>query len=322
MDFSKLQIQLIKAIRGNSTQKQLSLALGLRDTQVYLWESGRGGCYWDDFVQLCELQNIPLRQQLSEFLDIQLPTTKSSAVVKAIIGSNKPDGLSKQIGVPKHTLYRWINGKSKPKLSDVLKLLYKCTIVLVELLASLTDIQAIPLLKTQYEQRKKEREFHYQYPLTGAVLRCLELTAYEMAAAHSDAFIAEHVGVASKEVAKLLKQAEAAGIVERSQEKFRIVNKALSTKGDRRGQQQILQYWLQRQMESELLGTPGSNNTSPSYIVLTTNAKTHKKIENLLQEQRRALFSLIFHDDNRAAADPLDRVVLVYNYCGNLRYLT
>ncbi len=319
MDFCRLQKQLIKAIRGNLTQKQLSLALNLRDTQVYLWESGRVGCYWDDFVQLCEVQNIPLKQQLSEFLDVPLATIKSDSVVKAIIGSNKPDILSQQIDVPKHTLYRWINGKSKPKLSDILHLLYKCTVVLIELVASLTDIQKISMLKTQYEQRKKERQFHYQYPLIGAVIRCLELTAYEKASNHSNTFIADHVGVTSKEVARLLKRAEAAGIVERNQEKFRIVNKALSTKGDHRGRQSILRYWLQRQMESELLT---SNGTAASYIVLTTNEKTHKKIENLLQEQRRALFSLIFHDDNRAGSDPLDRVVLVYNYCGNLRYLT
>lgn len=322
MNFDLLQSEVLKAIRGGITQAQLSRDLGLAQNQVYLWESGRVGLYWDDFVLLCQTCQIPLAQVLYDFLEIPFEVNSGHEVAKAIVGMNKIEELAEQIDRSKHVIYRWISGLSKPKLSDILLLLYKCTNFLIEFLAALVDYRELPLVMEEAERRERERQFHYSYPLMGAIIRCFELTEYEGLPQHSSALIAKHCGVSELEVDTLIRMADEADLLEKVGGLYKVKNKSLAIKGNRLGRSKIIDYWLQRQKTALPLTIKASDQTPDghnSYLLFTTNTKTYQKIEALTQQYRRALFALLHDDDNRSTAAPLDRIVLWQHYLGDLK---
>lgn len=316
MDFRKLRAEVLQALRGKTSQMALSGALGYSHNQVYRWESGQIRTSWLDFVHICNHLDVPLETVLVDFIGYPLRVESSRQVVKALIGLNRIDDVAKAIDRSKHIIYRWLRGESEPQLEDIFLLTYKSTNWLFEFISSLTDERKVPLLKDLMPLRRKEKEFHYDNPLFGAVIRALELTDYERAANHSDALIAKSVGSSVAEIKRLLQSAERKGLIEKIGRKYRAVNKSLSTKGDLDGRRRILNYWLKNLATKSQ--DPSWNQQQASYLLFTTNTKTHDKIVELNQSHRQALLALLHSDDNRANAGDLDRVVFWYQDLVNL----
>ena len=319
MNFQKLEMEILRGARGALSQQQLSASLGFGFNQVYRWERGLLNIRWKDFVRLCQASDVDLHFKMKLFFGVDLADLKPKTIVATLKGLRTVDALAKQMGRQQRVLQRWLNGTSEPYLKDILKMIYVTSQCLLEFSSQIAGRRGLPSFAKELTQRKVEREFHFDHPAFGAIIRCFELTEYEQAKTHSPAFIARKTNLKTKDIARLIQLAEEKGLVKNVRGKYEVVNKSLSTLGDLDGRKQILNYWMTRQQNGirtmESLIDP---DIQSGYLVFTTNKVTFEKLCDLRQQFFRAALGLLHHDDNRAGRAPLDRVAVLQNNIMNI----
>ena len=62
LNYQQLAEQIVRHLRGDITQRQLSANLGFTFNQVGKWESGATQIKWDDFLYLCKILEVPIEK--------------------------------------------------------------------------------------------------------------------------------------------------------------------------------------------------------------------------------------------------------------------
>ncbi len=319
MNFQKLEMEILRGVRGSLSQQRLSTKMGFAFNKVYRWECGRLNIKWKDFVRFCECSEIDLHFYVKMFFGVDTIDLNPKTVVMALKGLRDVAELAKQIGRQQRVLQRWINGSSEPYLRDVLKLIYVTSGALLEFSAQLAGKRGLPTFTKELNQRNMEREFHFAHPEFAAIIRCFELTEYEKSKTHSSDLIARKTNLKAKDVTRLIQLAEKKGLVKENRGKYEVVNKSLSTLGDLEGRKRILNYWMSRQIEGvQAMESLLDPDILSGYLVFGTNQITFDKICDLRQQFFRAALGLLHHDDNRAGRAPIDRIVVLQHNIMNI----
>lgn len=203
--YRKLSSELVRSVRGSRTRAGLSRRLGYRTDVLYAWESGRSAPTALQFLLLLEKCGVDTRAALRSFYvkpPLWLKTLRefpSRAGVAAFLRDQRAQTsvqeLAAHCSVSRFALSRWFKGSAEPKLPDFLNVLHHSTHRLTEWVALFVDPSSSSVLASQWKREQAARKAAYELPWTLAVLRTLELHAYQQLARHRRGWIARQLGI-------------------------------------------------------------------------------------------------------------------------------
>ncbi|OUR95449.1 hypothetical protein A9Q84_16585 [Halobacteriovorax marinus] len=121
--YAKEIISLVKLIRASSSQQELANLLKLPINTINKWENGQQKIKWNNFIALCELQNINLAEFLGLTLIHNSGTFEPLKLVKHLIGDKSLMVISTECDISYNTVYNWDAKGVSPNLEHVLALI-------------------------------------------------------------------------------------------------------------------------------------------------------------------------------------------------------
>lgn len=319
MNIQVLERELLQALRGRLSQATLSTKLGFSYNQYYRWERGLVKISWPEFIRVCRVLKIDLKDVCERFLSCAIDDKGLHNILLFLVKNVPLETLTRDLKRPRRTLQRWLSGESQPDLGDILLAMYKTSNWLLEFIDDLVSGRELPSFAAEIAARRQERSFHFKFPEFAGLVRCLELYDYEVAKTHSDDYLAKKSGLTVPLVRKLLAEALKLGILSKNKGKYHVVNKALSTIGNVEGRRKIYAHWTNRVATAiDKADHFYSPDLKTSYLVFTTNAVTSEKLRNIANDYYLAVINALMSDENRTGHSPLDRVMLMQMNLMNL----
>jgi len=198
-----LAAELIRNRRGKRSQMALSRRLGYSTNVAYAWESGRRHPSASDFFRVVLRTGGDVTSGLQRFLGRSPAWLAGSAteprfvahLLQELRGDRRVASLARTLGISRLTLGRWFEGKTEPRLPELLDYVQAVTLRLVEFVELFCDPDALPSLRHTYRDYRAQLRVAYDLPTSHAVLRALELTAYRKLPTHQPGVLAESIGV-------------------------------------------------------------------------------------------------------------------------------
>lgn len=218
-DWAELSQQLVRWWRGEKTQLEASVELGLRSNVFSGWERGaaqpRGslalrcaryaGRPVDDLIRL-------LGGRWSE--DIPLDSREGVALLTgAIVGKRTVREVAEQAGLSRHALARYANAQAEAPLSALLAVI-ATTGKLRPVLEILCEPAELPLLASTWAEHALADPVFENAPQDSDVYLLLYLDAYAALPAHQPGWIASRLGLSLEEEQASLQALLARGLVE------------------------------------------------------------------------------------------------------------
>src|SRR5688572_5695313 len=152
-DVEALSRDLMRALRGASSQPAFSRGLGYRSNAAYLWEHGRRYPEVSAFLKAALARDADLARTLARFFDQPAETYQGrrassmrtvTRLVEQLLGNTSKRDVAAQLGVDRTTLGRWCAGKTEPRLPQFLSLVQLATQRLLEFISLFADLAQLP----------------------------------------------------------------------------------------------------------------------------------------------------------------------------------
>lgn len=217
MDFEQISAEFVRALRGRRSQPAFCRRLGYKSNVAYTWESKRGFPTAARALWAAEQVGISVRDAYREFYRLTPdwmneadPATPEGVArfLRDLKGGTSIVDLASYSGKSRFAISRWIKGETEPKLPEFFQLVECSSLRLVDLLEQLVDPRSMPSVRKRWETIDVARRVAYEAPWTQAVLRAIELKAYEELPRHEAGWIARRIGIdeeKEKECLELLK---------------------------------------------------------------------------------------------------------------------
>lgn len=213
-----LACELVRALRGRRSQTALSRRLGYRSNVVYLWESGRRAPSASELFRIVARTGGDPRRVLEGFpvdvsdLDLTQPHGVG-ALLGRLRGTAKAAEVARRCAVSRTVASRWLNGKSEPRLAELLALVEVLTLRGLDFVAAVAPPERLPSLAPRWREQEARRRVALELPWSSAVLRLLETADYR-ARPRTVRWMARRLGISEQEVARSLDALRRAGLVE------------------------------------------------------------------------------------------------------------
>jgi len=241
--------QLLRAMRGERSQRVLSRRLGYRGNPITDWEAGRSEPTMAEALRVAQLSNLPVYEAFERLSGVA-PVPPCGAVevaawLNSLRGSTAMTDLAERVGASRHAVRRWLSAATHIKVSDFLHVVDALTGRTPDLVGAMVDIRQVPSLCERFERMQLAKRVAFDVPWTEAVLRVLETRRYKEHEHGSDEFIAEWLQVDLADVQVALSKMIDAGIVQRVGRRYESVGTLsvdVRTKTD--GLRAIKRHWL------------------------------------------------------------------------------
>jgi len=312
----RIAAQLVRALRGRRSCAEHSRRLGYASNIVRRWESAE--CFPTAAVFLrAHAQTHPqIRRAFGEFLkrspewlDARDPFAHAgiTALLRDLRGKTPIGVLAARTGLNRYSIGRWLKGSAQPKLPELLCLVEAATLRLLDFVATLVDPSRVPALAGEWHKLRRAREVAYDAPWSHAVLRALELDAYQQARPSvASALLASQLGLPGDEVERGLRALAESGQIKRARGKWQVERVlAVDTSADPERSRALKHAWTRVAAERLERGAPGNYG----YSVFAISKHGLGQLKELHLQYVRAMQSLI------AESEPAECVGL---YCTQL----
>lgn len=221
MDHVALARGVMRALRGNRSQTAFSRRLGYRSNVAYAWESGRRFPTAAEMFRAAGRVKVDVRAAVAPFFKRSLPPElaaldpASPAFVAALLRELKGPAplvrLARRSGLSSSTVSRVLAGRVEPRLPAFFRLVDAATKRLLDLLAGLVDLDAVPAARDEWRRMEAIRRLSGSDPLFESVPRALELDDYTR---HEPGWIAERLGISVDDEERVLRDLASAGFIE------------------------------------------------------------------------------------------------------------
>jgi transcriptional regulator with XRE-family HTH domain len=246
-----LASELVRALRGRRSQGALNRRLKRTSNAAHTWERGRRAPSTSDFLRIAELARVDVDAALAQFGP--KPERRSregssrwllAAWLEALAGSMSRLELARRIGRDRNTVARWLDGRTEPRLPDLLRFVAATTQRLLDFVAAFVDPMELPSLRAAYTDLALQRRIAYELPWAHAVLRLLELEAYRALRKHERGFVSERIGISLEEEDECLQALARAGQIERRRGKWTLRRVlTVDTREDPAGNLLLKRHW-------------------------------------------------------------------------------
>ncbi|MFK8138958.1 MAG: helix-turn-helix domain-containing protein [Bdellovibrionales bacterium] len=213
LEYELIKYSLLKTIRGQRTQMEMSKLLGFGFNQYHKWETGAKSLSLFDFFDLCNALNLPIDEMLRILLLFDSESVPEESFFKAAyekLGPKNKDELSDLLGINKSSLYRWISGNGIMDLAVFFLWIDQRTQYLKDSIVCLVGLEKSEIiLGSRDEDQLQRRHAYFKLPFMPAVQYFFDTTTYDKMEDKSIAEIANKTGLTIEEVslsiAELLK---------------------------------------------------------------------------------------------------------------------
>ena len=211
--------QLLRAIRGKRSQVAFSRRLGYRGNPVADWEAGRREPTAAGLLTGCERSGIDVPAAFARF---HPPTAEAlgdgddagvARWLSAVRGNTPIGDIAARASLSRYQVSRFLSGATRPRVTEWLQLVEALTGRVVDLVAELVPIAAVPSLVAVHAQRAASRRLLFEEPWTALVLSLVETTAYRALPVHEPGWIARTLDIDAATEARALERLVAAGVL-------------------------------------------------------------------------------------------------------------
>ncbi len=307
--WSELAKTIIREIRGERSQEEINLALGLNFNQVHRWESGRKRILWSEFAQLCEICNIPLKESCEKLLRFYSPIHRGDLFLQLLIHHDDIETFAKQYDIGIQIVRRWRLGESELTLDGALKALEFRTHSVVPLMSKLIDVSKIPVLMETHCYEKTRLELIYSHPAIAMLLTTLHLAEVRDAPYHDIALFQKYMNIDPSYLQFIIDLSLEKGLLEKREGRFYTPNLALSLRSNPEKILDFYRYWTERAVKTQSqMKEENTESFFPTFIV-TTNAESRRKIAEAIVHLRTTIANAVRSDD------PIDRMSVIQISC-------
>ncbi|POB14479.1 DUF4423 domain-containing protein [Halobacteriovorax sp. DA5] len=305
-DFDELSQQLIRSIRGDKSQEWVNQKLGASSNIVHRWEKGHSKTSWEDFLSLCDIFKIDLKNILLSYLRYQDTLQEPSKLLDFIFSNKSLNDISSSCGITTSKLRRLKSGETGLCLNDFLQIVFGLDeMESMALVFELTSQKSIPLLDNYNKMRLEITKHYFDNPNIGIVLICLDLPAYKKLSFHQDSFLAKATGLSIKEVNDILVICENNKLIEKVDGIYRAGKIKISDRGSRQQMNDIRKFWLEK-----AIANIKDKSEKDAYGSMVFNASQSAR------QQIIALYLRFFEDFKKIVSEDTDEdvVTLVLNF--------
>jgi transcriptional regulator with XRE-family HTH domain len=310
MDHDRLAAELVRALRGRRSQPALSRRLGYASNAVYGWESGRRAPSAHTFFRLAARSGVDIIEALRGFSVDTDPSALEQRAglaswLRALGGDRSNSELARAVHADRTTVTRWLDGRTEPKLPELLRYVHATTQRLLEFLACFVDPASLASARAAYADLVAQRRLAYELPDSHAVLRALELDAYGALPRHEPGFIARRIGISLEAEAQCLKALVAAKQVKRVRGRYLIQHVlTVDTRPDEAQNRRLKQHWASVGLD-RLRAGDASPDALFSYNLFPVSESDFERIRRLHIDYYERVREIV------AESKRADRVVLV-----------
>jgi transcriptional regulator with XRE-family HTH domain len=311
MDFEGMGQDLLRALRGTRSQVALSRRLGFRTNVIYTWEAGRRGTPFHALWRIAAKVDVDIGEVLTRFLTVVPPSVSAmrmdtpvgcAALLDALGGDQSLGTLAVATGHSRHALSRWTSGRAEPTLAQALAFIEASTRRSLDFVACFTDPSALSSTRDAWHTLAARRAITYAHPWSPAVLRALELRAYESLPAHQRGWIASRIGITEEDEHRCLTALLEAGLIRWEGARYVGVAVTVDTRpGPEPARRAAKQHWARVGIEHLTSGAPGLY----SYNVMGVSRADLARIEALHAAYFHALRAIV------AESTPVECVAVV-----------
>lgn len=292
MSNSKIQSEVLRAIRGKLTTSAFSAKLGYKFNQYARWEKGERRLAWTDFLAICQTRKLPIKKQISLYLGYEGELEDTGAFTKTLLHGFSIDEVSKATKISRSKISRWVNGKAAPTFNDVFDLL-NWGVNALSFFEPLVDLEKVPTLAKRYEQFKQQRELVFTMPHLDALQEALLVRTYLNLAQHDSKVLAQIAGLPVDVVDRSLEALSKMKQVEKKAGKYKVVEIGVDYRSDKKRMAKILAHWLKQTTGVvERVTDKPIERSLVGFSVLSLSKEGHEKASNLVREFVRGMHAI------------------------------
>ncbi len=311
MDYPHLASQFLRALRGRRSQLAFSRRLGYASNVAYAWEAGRRFPTAAETMRAAALSGVDIDAAWERFYStppawlrrIDPTSARGIAWILGDLRGRTPVAdVARRSGLSRFALSRWLNGQTEPRLPQFFLLFDSLSLRLLDLLAAMVRIEDLPCASQAWKQVEAQRRAAFELPWTQAVLRVLEIEAYQRLAAHDDGWVAQRLSITEAEVLRCLQALSGAGQIAMSDRLWRpTAVVAVDTRGTPEDGRRMKSFWAQQGLQHLRDGASGLY----SYNVFGISAADLQRLRKLHLAYFRQVRAIV------AESTPTQRVAAI-----------
>jgi hypothetical protein len=305
MDIKGVQKQILRSVRGERSQSQVSGRMGFKFNIVHRWESGKVKVAWADFVKYCHACKVDLKKALATAILYKGAPDRADLIIARMIGKRDIGGAAKALGVSRFVLADWLNETRSPSLEQLLQIINKLHL-LGDFTSALVDIDSVPSLTAPHRARVQRLKSSRQNPFLFATELCFELADYKKHP-HKEGFVARKLGIPIVVERALIAELKKNDAIELKDGRY--VSKeslTVSTSGDFATHKQMMDHWSRRGLEQMAKLKEPAEDQSFNFFLFSLSKQAYLKAAEAQKEFLFKIRDYILEDK----ADPEDVAVL------------
>ena len=310
---------LVRAVRGKRSQAAFSRRIGYSANIAHRWESGACWPTAAVFLEICarlrperEQAFVRFLKRAPSWLDPDAPFSDASvaAFLRELQGKTPIGALAERSGYSRFSVSRWLRGRARPKLPEFLCLVEAASRRGLDFIAQLVDPAQMVTISASWIKLERARRAAHEVPWSHAVMRALELAAYQRRAGRSERWLAAELGVDIDEVRSGLAALESSGQIRKTRGTWRIDRViTVDTRLDPVAGTKLKAAWTQVALERLQRNAPGHYG----YSLFAISRNDLRRLRELHLQYVRAMQNLV------ADSTPAECVGL---YCAQLIHLS
>lgn len=306
MDYLKIKKELLTALRGDFTQKEMSQKLGFKFNQYHKWESDIKWLRWDEFIDILEVSTPQYREAFKLVFMFYEDPRNTKNFMECLCPNLNFFEIGKMVGHSEVVVRRWMNKNISPSVETMFQLINERTNNLFEFISQISDIQKIPTLNEEYLTLKAQKLIEVKFPFAAAIEAAIQLEDYQRLKEHSDKWIADRILVSEKLVKNAISALEKVKTIKFVEKKYVTTNTWIQVPGLTLSQvAKIDHYWTKRCLDryqgpNGVPHTPDNqvNSNIRSFRVAPVSEKAAVKIQKLLKKTSNEILKTIREDSD------------------------
>lgn len=196
-DYERIVRVLLQSLRAKATQKEMSARVGYSFNQWHKWESGQKTLLWSELKKIARALDLDIDTHMQAIggSGVSLAGSGGNFVKHILDRHGGGPTIRKKLGVSQTTLYRSLTSKSNVSVAFVFQCIGELTSLLPYFLTAFTKNFTDVKFDTRVRKSVEQPSIEADYPWLSAIEAFLETTHYRNARKHSDALIADQLGL-------------------------------------------------------------------------------------------------------------------------------
>lgn len=296
---------LKELLKGHSTSA-VSRKLGYSFDQVKRWLDGRKELRWDEFCDLCEVLNLPLKKAITSVFLI-LPEELDEAYgfvgqLKQHMPKESLRSLADQLKINASVLKRYFRGEVYPPLEFVLQMIDLNANLLGSFVLELVGHAQLTPLHQRFQKSLDEVQMALFNPITPAIEGLLAIEEYKALPSHDPHWFCQKLGITEQEYEQAWQSILSHKRVAPDRSKFKLSYNTINTSGVPREQfAQLAEFWTERARQRFAGGKPSEARRGPipallGYRIVPMSKASSLKAMEILNEAFAQILALAEKD--------------------------